>query len=379
MDHAEDRGAVGAVGARGEVVLPDYGRSLAGVLPEVVEALSTEAVARSVVVLADGLGDHQLRERSGHAPFLRTLLPTGRVLDSGYPSTTVTSTGTFGTGRPPGSHGLVGYRVRDPETRETVDGLAWHDGPVPEVWQPHPTCFEQASAAGITVRTVAPRAIIGSGLSRATLRGASMVRADRPHQRVEAVLDVLRAEPRILVYLYWPEVDKVGHVHGPGSWQWGEAVEELDAAVRDIARAFPRGTGLSLTSDHGMVEIDPARRLDLADEPELRRDVEMAGGEMRAPQLYCRPGTAAAVAQRWRSRLEDDAVVRLRDEAIAEGWFGPVEDRVRPRIGDVVMSMRGRAGIADSRTMRSTYLALRGHHGALTPQETKVPLLRMPI
>lgn len=357
---------------------PDYTSSLDGVLPEVLGTLREETVQRAVVVLVDGLGDRQLRARSGHAPFLRGLLVDGRTLDCGYPSTTVTSTASFGTGLPPGRHGLVGYRVRDPRTGEPVDGLAWHDRPVPEEWQPHPTCFERALADGLAVTTVSQRAIADSGLTRAALRGPAFVVADRPHARVEATLDALRGMRRGLVYLYWPEVDKAGHVHGPDSWQWGEAVEEVDGALGELARRLPRGTSLTVTADHGMVDLDRSRTRDVADDPVLDADVELMGGEIRAPQVYCRPGTADAVAARWREELGEDAHVLTRDEAIAAGWFGPVDDAVRPRIGDLVLAMRGRAGVVDSRAMRPVYLGLRGHHGGLTPEEVQVPLLHLP-
>ena len=39
--------------------------------------------------------------------------------------------------------------------------------------------------------------------------------------------------------------------------------------------------------------------------------------------------------------IGDRALVRTRDEAIAAGWFGPVEDRVRRRIGDVIEARQG--------------------------------------
>lgn len=357
---------------------PDYDRSLAQVLPEVLTSLEDGTARRAVVVLIDGLGDRQLRARSGHAPFLRGLLAEGRTLDCGYPSTTVTSTATFGTGRPPGEHGLVGYRMRDPGTGEVVEGLSWADHPDPLAWQPHETVFEQALRRGLGVTTVSQGRIAGSGLTRAGLRGGRFVVADRPGDRVEATLDALRALDRGLVYLYWPEVDKAGHVHGPASWQWGESVEEVDAALGELARRLPRGTSLTVTADHGMIDLDPDTTRDLATDAVLDAGVTLVTGEVRAPQLTCAPGAAAAVAGRWRDVLGDDATVLLRDEAIAAGWFGPVEERVLARIGEVVVAMRERAGVVDSRVMRPRYLGLRGHHGGLTADEVQVPLLHLP-
>nr|WP_257910624.1 alkaline phosphatase family protein [Janibacter limosus] len=72
---------------------------------------------RTVVVLVDGLGAQLLARRSGHAPFLRSLLQdpeAAATIDCGFPSTTATSMGSFGTGSLAGSHGLVGYEAYDP-------------------------------------------------------------------------------------------------------------------------------------------------------------------------------------------------------------------------------------------------------------------------
>jgi hypothetical protein len=71
----------------------------------------------------------------------------------------------------------------------------------------------------------------------------------------------------------------------------------------------------------------------------------------------------------------DRAWVRTREEAIAAGWFGPVRDRVRGRIGDVVVAARGTFALVDSRTARPQLLALIGQHGSLTAAEQLVPLL----
>jgi predicted AlkP superfamily pyrophosphatase or phosphodiesterase len=99
--------------------LPEYGaRGLLSVLPKIAlslgvpawdqasEQLAGEAgfppADRAVVVLLDGLGLELLRSRAGHAPFLRRLLQRSESPHSaGFPTTTATSIGSFGTGLPP--------------------------------------------------------------------------------------------------------------------------------------------------------------------------------------------------------------------------------------------------------------------------------------
>ena len=384
-------------------VWPDYGRpTLGSVLPSVIASLGLPepdspdtsdgpadayrvapllklpAAERAVVVLVDGLGDRLLRRRAGHAPFLRSLLSHGRTLQSGFPTTTASAMGTFGTGLPPGAHGLVGYEVRIPGTDRVLNELSWEDGPVPEEWQPHATVFERAQRDGIGTALVGPGFFEGSGLTRATLRGGSFVAARGLGDRVDAAL-ACAATPRSLTYLYWGEVDKIGHVHGCESWQWGEELAAADAELDRLAHSLPPGTALHITADHGMVDVPEEGMLDAAAEPLLREGVARVAGEPRSPQVYAVEGAADDVLARWRERLGSRATVLSREQAVAAGLFGEVRDEVLPRIGDVVVLMAPGHSVVDSRVHRPELIALRGVHGSITADEMDIPLLSVTI
>lgn len=377
-----------------EFIELEYAGSLATVLPAVARSLGvathTGAAAelaplfelpparRAVVVLLDGLGAEQLRRRSGHAPFLRSLSSPAPQLTCGFPATTATSLASLGTGLPPGAHGLVGWQVLMPEHDRLLNHLSWDEGPDPQRWQPHRTIFEQLAADGVAVTRIGPGHFDGSGMTRAAQRGGGFTAAKSLPDRVEAALSALRAAPRSFVYLYWGDIDKIGHTHGPDSWQWGEEVERTDAALADLAARLPPGTSLTVTADHGMVEAPESARRDLAWEDDLAHGIRLLGGDPRVPQPYCAPGAAPEVLATWTELLGDAALVLSREEAIEAGWFGPVEDRVSPRIGDLVVAMRGGATVLDSRAQRPEFLALRGHHGSLTAAEMAIPLLHRP-
>ena len=373
---------------------PAYDASgLAGVLPAVVRSLGVAEPARddgaprdllellparrSVVVLIDGLGYDLLRQRSGHAPFLRGLLPSAYRICAGFPSTTATSMGTFGTGLPPGAHGLVGYEVLVPGEDRLLNELSWEDGPDPRVWQPSQTVFERAAANGLTVTRVGPGFFDGSGLTNAALRGGAFKAAHSLEARVDAALIAVRASKRALVYLYWGELDKVGHVHGCQSWEWGDELELIDRSLARLVVGVPSDTSVYVTADHGMVDAPHALRIDLAHDVELAGGVRHVGGEARSLQLYCEPGATSDVLATWRERVDMRAWVLSRDEAIGHGLFGPVSERVLPRIGDVIVAMRDNFAIVDSRTARPRLLALLGLHGSLTPEEMAIPLVEV--
>lgn len=336
--------------------------------------LELPRVRRMVVVLVDGLGRNNLAERSGHAPFLRGLLAGSRTLRSTFPSTTATAMATFGTGLPPGRTAMLGYTVRVPTTGALGNLVSWTQLPEPQVWQPAPTWFDRMCAAGIAVTSVGPQRFQGSGLTRAALHGGGYRPAESLAERVDGVLEVLRAPG--LAYLYWGDVDKAGHHHGWGSLEWGDALATVDHELARLARALPSGTLLLVTADHGMVDVDRRARWDVATEPELRAQVDLVAGEPRAMQLHLEAGAdPVQVADRWRQVLGNRAVVLTRDVAIEAGLLGPVDERVRPVVGDVLVAMGGRATVVDSRTQTPASLELVGVHGSLTDQEMSIPLL----
>jgi predicted AlkP superfamily pyrophosphatase or phosphodiesterase len=362
---------------------------LAGVLPGVAASLGVTACSpagsvpmaparRAVVVLIDGLGYELIRRRAGHAPFLRSLLPAAYRISAGFPSTTATSMGTFGTGLPPGAHGLLGYEVLVPGEDRLLNELSWEDGPDPFRWQTEQTVFEVAARDGVAVTRVGPGFFDGSGLTNAALRGGRFRSANTLADRVDATLAAVRADRRALVYLYWGDLDKIGHVHGCQSWEWGDEAEAIDAEMARLVRAVPSDTAVYITADHGMVDAPHALRIDLAHDEELSAGVRHVGGEPRALQLYCEDGAVDDVLATWTARVGERSWIRSRSEAVREGWFGAVSEGNLPRIGDILVAMRDNFAIVDSRRARPQLLALLGLHGSLTADEAAVPLFHVP-
>ena len=339
--------------------------------------------ARSVcVVIIDGLGRRLLEEAAADAPFLSSLLSGGssllsggRELTAGCPSTTATSMGSFGTGLPPGQHGLLGYEVMDPDRGVLLNELKWDPGTDPLAWQPHPTLFEIMAADGVAVTRVGNPEFDGSGLTLAALRGGDFVGAKRLSSRVDIAVAALASPGRNLAYLYWGDLDGAGHAHGWRSLNWSRELRHVDQEMARLARRLPADTLLVVTADHGMVDVPHADRVDLAEHPELADGVRILGGEARFAQAYCEPGQTAAVATRLAEALGDRAWVYTRDQAIDAGWFGPVDNRVRPRLGDVLVAGIGSFALVDSRTATPHVLRLIGQHGSLTADEQLVPLL----
>jgi hypothetical protein len=363
-------------------VLPAYGGgSLADVLPSVAGALSVPneqnllglpPAPRYAVLLLDGLGWNLLRNNAEVAPYLSSL--AGRSLTAGVPSTTGVSLTSFGTGLPPGAHGIVGYTSIVPETGALLNALSW-DAPVdPRRWQPHQTVFERVAAAGVATRNVSKARFDNSGLTAAAFRGSAHRGADTVEDRLDATRFASREGTSSLVYVYDSQLDYTGHGQGSESWQWRKELAAADTFASQVRSALPRDAVLVVVADHGMIDVAPHNRIDLDSEPELTDGLQLIGGESRFRHLYCVDGATADVLATYRERLGDNALVLSREEATARGWFGAVEDRVAPRIGDVVVASLGPVALVASRRYPNE-AGLIGLHGSLTDDEMLIPLL----
>jgi len=308
------------------------------------------------------------------APFLSELAMTSSPLTAGFPATTATSLGSIGTGRPPGQHGLLGYQVAIPGTGSLLNALRWDAKVDPVRWQPGSTIFERAADAGIKAFRVAPGALRTSGLSVAAMRGAEFVAADTLGALVSRTVAVLTDASPALALAYYGDLDSTGHALGCGSDAWQYQLAYVDKLAEQLAAALPRGTVLHVTGDHGMTDVPAGDRIDVDALPELRAGISLLGGEPRARHLYCRPGAAEEVLRRWAEVLGDRAWVVSREQAVADGWFGPVDSRFAARIGDVIVAPCGPSAIVATRA-EPRESALSGMHGSLTQADQLVPLL----
>jgi hypothetical protein len=372
--------------------IPRYGSaSLADVVPSLlaamdvpgaVDVVGVPAARRVCLLLIDGLGWELLRAHADVAPFLSAA--AGRPITAGFPSTTATSVAALGTGLPPGEHGVVGFTFE--ADGHLLNALGWsHHGAaettdlrdvvVPEDFQPSPTAFERAAAAGVTVRVVAPRDQKGSGLSRAVLRGAPFHPVHALGDLAAAALDALRSADRVFCYAYHADLDAMGHLYGPGSEPWRFQLAQVDQLVASIATRLPAGGALAVVADHGMIAVGEEDWIDYDAEPALREGVRLLGGELRARHVYTEPGATDDVLAAWSDLVGDRAWLMRRAEAVDLGLFGPsVAPHVLPRIGDLVVAARGTTGIVRA-TAEAALSRFTGQHGSLTTAEQLVPLI----
>lgn len=408
----------GATGASELTELPpqlwvEYPDTLADVMPWIGRCLGVDAVggdlpaasersrlpeldaASVVLLLIDGLGERQLAAHAHLAPTLAGL--QGTVLRAGFPSTTATSITSLMRGEPAGEHGIIGYSfVPDDAARShgparTLNMLRWTldsaDGPSAyDVYPPTtlaPGGGEGAVGAlersGVRVFQVMPGEFKDTGFTSVASGAAGRHLPAKAPAEVRAGITtaLTRTLPRShrprVVYAYLADLDTAGHIYGPGSDPWCDALRTVDSLVADILTDLPSDATLVVTGDHGMLRA--GKTIDLDAEPALSAGVARVAGEARVRHVYAIDGAVDDVADAWRDRLGDAAHVAPREQVLAEHWYGPrTADRTAARIGDLVVVAKDRAVLTRPAAEPGESRML-GHHGGWTADELLVPLL----
>ncbi|CAN1500652.1 Type I phosphodiesterase/nucleotide pyrophosphatase/phosphate transferase [Candidatus Nanopelagicaceae bacterium] len=330
---------------------------------------------RELVFLVDGLGADVLSKYAEVAPTLSRMVLHGTITTS-FPSTTATSLATLTTGEMPGAHGMLGYTVQVPRSGGRVlNSLKWDERVDPVIWQPVPTLFERASAAGITTTHVAAKRYENTGFTRAVFRGAHYRGANVLADLISETVAALQKSPSF-VYLYVNDVDSAGHSDGVGSDKWLAALKSVDELVQALMQKLPNGTRIWLTADHGMINVE--EKIILGQDNDLLTDVAVIAGEPRMRHLYLLADSANAekeVIARWQSALGEKITMHTRHSAITAGLFGPnVSLDASERAGDVIAIAQANVVLLDPERADKEG-AMIGHHGGDSVIESSVPLL----
>lgn len=337
--------------------------------------LGLPSASNACVVLVDGLGSHNLEHRAGHAPLLATQLKVDGSIHCGFPSTTVASLTSFSTGLSVGHHGMVGYQVFDRESGEKLNlltGLKTQDQA--RHWQPKQTVSEVASDLGISCYFVGPPEYQNSGFTMATMPSAIYVVAKSIEDRFVEASRILNSGKKNLIYLYVPELDQRAHAFGAGSAQWVEKLEDLESGVRGLLRKLPKDSGVLITADHGVIDVDVSRHVYL-DELFIE-DLVSVGGDPRVLYLYFRQMPEQQTISKLKDFLGKRAYVATAAELVEAGWFGATEGFATDRLPEILLISVGETALYHREFAKPQSLKMIGQHGSVSDQELRVPLLK---
>ena len=321
-----------------------------------------------MLLVLDGLGQCQLRDRSHLAPVLTGA--SGTVVTSVVPSTTACALTSLATGQPPAEHGVVGYRVA--MGGEVMNVLSWsRRGRDLRVDVPAATFQRCGTFPGIPepVPAVTRYDYGPTGFTAAHLGAVSMHRWYTPAGLVTAVR-ALAGGGAPFVYAYYEGIDRVAHARGLGDY-YDDEIRAADRLVGDVLEVLPSGAALVVTADHGQVDVGAAVEVLGA---ELMDGVTLLSGEGRFRWLHVRPGAASDVAETAVALHGSVAWVRTRDQMLEEGWLGGIpRPEVMARLGDVALVPFAPTAFLDPADTGE--LRLQARHGSLTEAEMLVPLL----
>lgn len=378
--------------------VPDYsGGSIVNLMSSLIEGRGGRAdypplrtldadglaeVTNLVLLVIDGLGADWLARRAPQGLLSRHQRMT---MTSVFPTTTAAAIPTFLTGLAPQQHGLTGWHMYLRELgsviavlpgRPRYGGAGYRAAGIdPARLFNFRSVFQRMTARGFAI---SPSHIAHSDINRVLTRGAEI----RPFKTLTGMFRharrlVRRPRGQQYLYLYWPELDRIGHDKGIEGVDALTHLNAIETAIDDFLDGIAgTDTLLLVTADHGQIDSAACSRIDLAAHPGLGRCLALPlCGEPRAAYCYLRPGQVAGLHTYCREQLGDLALIRPSQALLAAGLFGPgrPHPRLAERIGDYTLLTEGTTTLRDRLPFEDNHTMI-GAHGGLSPSELFVPL-----
>lgn len=357
--------------------------SLADVLPSclaslgvagVENSLGLSDVTNSVVVVVDGLGVYNITHAKAHARFLARATQCSPNITTVFPSTTASALASLTTGVQPGKHGMLGYKIKNPDSGHILNMLKDLSQVSADSWLGAKPLYKFAGENDISVSVVSHSRFASTPLTRVIHDGARMVDANSFDDRINAVTQTLNRPGKQLVVLYFSELDELAHAHGVSSHKWSEKLEDLDRAIETLVSRLDSETGLLLTADHGIVDVPPHNHVLFGQQHELLAGIEAIGGEPRCLQLYLDSSVSrSVVVERWLKAYGEIAWVLDQATAIDAGLLSEITESHAHRVGDVLVLARENVAFYDIRDSSMAGRNMIGQHGGISAEEMMIP------
>jgi hypothetical protein len=125
-----------------------------------------------------------------------------------------------------------------------------------------------------------------------------------------------------------------------------------------------------------MISARPENRCDVGELDDLQEGLALFGGEPRTPMLYAQSeADVPGIVERWQRRFSDRARLWTKEQAVEQGLFGEVDNRVAAMLGDVIVSASDTTTIVDSRSQSDKATRLPSVHGSQSLMEMDIPCL----
>ncbi|MGF1614196.1 MAG: alkaline phosphatase family protein [Gammaproteobacteria bacterium] len=382
------------------MVLPDYrGGSIVNLMSSIIGAFGGQnppypplaklndgilhQAENIVLLVVDGLGCDYLQTQGVGTTLLRHLRA---CITSVFPPTTASAVTAFLSGNAPQQHGLTGWFVYFEEVGRVMAVLPLEPRPsgprralgridAVAILDPRPV-FDRIDAR---CYIVVPERIAYSPFNSA-YRGSATVRPYRSlNQCFHTITDIIRESTgRKYIYAYWPELDHLGHTQGVASRAVSTHFAMLDGAFEKFLHTLAGSqTAVIATADHGMVDCRTEQLLRLDDHRLLADTLALPlCGDRRVAYCYVKPGQDRAFEHYVETTLAPYATLFKSRQLVDQGYFGlgPANLRLRSRVGDYTLVMKGHYGIKDWLPGERREVLI-GAHGGVSEAEMRVPLI----
>ncbi|AKA47920.1 hypothetical protein IX51_01135 [uncultured archaeon] len=398
-------------------VLPRYdGHSLTNIPSTVSEMLApgsgTDSIGKehfndvapgdaSKVVLfyIDGISYDFTKTLSSDIGFLGRLVRKGAVspITAVFPTTTAASCTSLNTGLSPMEHTLLEWELYFHETGALMYTLPFRAVTSkysrrarklsPDALFKGETIYSKMKRQGVRSFVLVNRNISKGAYSDRVFEGGTVV----PYSYITDCIIQLRnilehEEGPLYIYVYIESADSVGHTYGPDTEMYRAEVRSISRIIRfelleKIDPLAAADVSIIMTSDHGQVQIDPARTRYLNRISGLWDSFETHLGDPIPPVgsprdlfLHVRSDSLEGTKGILEDHLARMAAIMTVDDAIKSGIFGRgiPSDLFHMRAGNL-MILPDDGKTIWYRIKGQVPMHLRGLHGGLSRDEMVIP------
>ncbi|MHA1905867.1 MAG: alkaline phosphatase family protein [Candidatus Thorarchaeota archaeon] len=179
-------------------------------------------------------------------------------------------------------------------------------------------------------------------------------------------------------HAYWPQLDTISHMLGIQSAEAKDHLYIFDKALQVFVEQLQgTNTTLIITSDHGFCDVVEEKSVFTRDHPKLMESLTLPlCGDTRTAYCYVRPTKVNDFERYVSDNLGEICEMHQSQRLIDDEWFGLFEPspRLAKRVGDYTLTFKEGYAILNCFPGLEPAL-MSGHHGGVTEEEMKVPLV----
>ncbi len=358
-----------------------------------------------ILFLIDGFGWKFFDESASKYPFLQRYFNEGVAskITSQFPSTTAAHVTTVNTGLEVGQSGVYEWFYYEPLVDRMIAPLLFsyagdHElntlaqSKIPsERFYPTETLYQRLHQKGVKSYVMQHEGIAHSPYSRSMFKGAENIPFLQLRNGLEKVVEICKnptPEPTY-IYLYFGDIDAMGHRHGINSAQFADAVDYCWKMFEECfwhkMQGINKKIATMITADHGMVAVEPKKTYYLNKVfPDISEAFKtnaqgmplVPAGSCRDFFLHIEDEKLLSVKERLEKQFKGIAEIYLTQELIQSGFFGRkrVSQKLLDRIGNLVILPYADESIwwFQKHHFEQHFY---GAHGGLTPDEMESILL----